>query len=155
MLSVFQKLLKKELGRQQYEKCCLSFEEYKRSKDPKNRVKGSQQVYRDLYEYLKDQDMELLHEKMEHLIDGMCEAVNISKYYICAFMFYLLGALFLIMQRLNPGITIGSLILMSGLFIYKTCQFVANKYCYIDANIVLVYKSVLDYLLKKYGEIDN
>lgn len=152
MLGVFQKLLKRELGKQRYKQYCLIFEKYKINKNAINRIESSQEVYQDLFEYLKDQDFFALHRRMETLVDSMCDAVNISKYYIFSFIFYLGGALFLIIQRLDPLVTILSLLLMSSLFIYKTCEFVVNKYCYIDANIILIYKSVLDHLLKKYEQ---
>ncbi len=152
MLSVFHKLLKKELGELRYKRYCLIFEKYKINRSAKNRMESSQEVYQDLYEFLKDQDFLTLRHRMETLVDSMCVAVNISKYYIFAFFFYLGGSLFMIVKGLDPRITIISLLLMSGLFIYKTCEFVVNKYCYIDANIILVYKSVLDQLLLKYED---
>lgn len=148
MASVFSKHLKRELGKQRYEMYCTFFESYKMNKSMQNRQVSTKEVYEDLYEYLKDQDVTILHKKMERLIDSMCEAVNISKFYIFSFMCYLAGSLFLIIQNLDPKVTIISLLLLSGLFIYKTCEFVVNKYCFIDANIILVYKSVLDRLLK-------
>lgn len=149
MANVFQKFLKKDLGEHRYQEYCLIFEKYKLNRSTVNRLVSSQEVYRDLYEFLKDQDFMTLRQRMESLIDSMCEAVNISKYYAFAFVFYLGASLFLIFQGLNPQVTILSLLLMSGLFIYKTCEFVSNKYCYVDANIILVYKSVLDQLLQK------
>ncbi len=152
MLSVFHKLLKKELGELRYKQYCLIFEKYKINRSSKNRMESSQEVYQDLYDFLKNQDFLTLRHRMETLIDSMCVAVNISRYYIFAFLFYLGGSLFLIFQGLNSRITILSLLLMSVLFIYKTCEFVVNKYCYIDANIILVYKSVLDQLLLKFDE---
>jgi len=152
VLSVFHKLLKKELGELRYKQYCLIFEKYKINRSSKNRMESSQEVYQDLYDFLKNQDFLTLRHRMETLIDSMCVAVNISRYYIFAFLFYLGGSLFLIFQGLNSRITILSLLLMSVLFIYKTCEFVVNKYCYIDANIILVYKSVLDQLLLKYDE---
>ncbi|MFA9465383.1 MAG: hypothetical protein ACERKN_13945 [Velocimicrobium sp.] len=153
VLSVFKKFLKKELGEQRYQKYCLSYEKYKINRSSKNRMESSQEIYQDLYDFLKDQDFLTLHTRMEKLIDSMCEAVNISKHFMLAFLFYIGGSLFLIIQQIEPEIMIGSLLLMSVLFIYKTCEFVVNKYCYIDANIMLVYKSVLDHLLQKYDKI--
>ncbi|MDF2951922.1 MAG: hypothetical protein K0S18_1505 [Anaerocolumna sp.] len=49
------------------------------------------------------------------------------------------------MQKdIHPMITVISLILMSVSFIVKTYEYLINKYCFIDAHIVLVYKTVLD-----------
>ncbi len=149
MLGVFERFLKKELGRQTYEKYCSSFDKYRLDKSIQNRITSSQTIYDDLYESLKDQDIAVLQHKLERLINSMCESVNISKYYMFSFFFYLGCSLFLIFQNLDPQITIFTLILMSGAFIFKTCEFVANKYCFVDANIVLVYKSVLDQLIAR------
>ncbi|MDK2808490.1 MAG: hypothetical protein PWP24_1225 [Clostridiales bacterium] len=155
VLGVFQKLLRRELGEQRYKKYCETYDSYKKYHTVKARMESSQRIYEDLYEYLKDQELESLRTRMENLIEGMIEAVNINKHYVFAFVFYLGSALFLILQNINPWITIISLLLMSALFLYKTCEFVVNKYCYIDANIVLVYKSVLDRLLNSQEENEN
>jgi hypothetical protein len=48
------------------------------------------------------------------------------------------------MKDIHPMITVISLILMSVSFIVKTYEYLINKYCFIDAHIVLVYKTVLD-----------
>ena len=36
---------------------------------------------------------------------------------------------------------------MNVAFVYKTYEFISNKFCYIDAQIVLVYKAVLDRII--------
>ena len=152
VLGVFQEFLKKDLGEQRYRKYCSIYDKYRLNKSARSRQESGQEVFQDLYELLKDQETFVLQKKMEALIESMCEAVNISRYYIFAFCFYLAAALFLIFRQLEPMVTIVSLLLMSGLFIYKTCEFVVNRYCYIDANIVLIYKSVLEQLIKRKEE---
>lgn len=147
MSSVFQKLLRKEFGKEDYEDFCMFYEKYRMNKNHGSRIQGNRQVYNYLYEMLKNKERPDLEKRMERLLDSMCIAVNINRHYILFLAFYLAGALFLIMQELNSTITVISLLLISAVFIYKTWEYVINKFCYVDANIVLVYKSVLDRLL--------
>ena len=77
----------------------------------------------------------------------MLLARQINRQYVFAFLFYLFCTLFLIGLELKAGVTVVSLILMSVCFLYKTFEFVVNKFCFIDASIAIVYKSVLDKLI--------
>lgn len=147
MTSVFKKLLSKELGEERYDGYYLCYRNLLSDKGYDGRKFGNQQVYKELYEYLKETDKSSLDKMLERLTDTMQSAVVINKQYMFAFIFYLMSAIFLILMELNPAITIVSLILMSACFIYKTCEYVVNKFCYIDASIALVYKSVLDKLI--------
>lgn len=155
MLGVFQKYLRKELGAERYENYCQIFEKNKKSQNPRIRKESSEKIYEDLYEFLKDKDTEELRGKLESLVDSMCETVSISKGYIFAFCFYLGSSLFLIFKQLNPMVTLVSLLLISALFLYKTCEYVVNRYCYVDANIILVYKAVLEGLLIRRTKTDE
>ena len=51
------------------------------------------------------------------------------------------------MRPMALELTVMSLILISICFIYKIYEFITNKFCYIDAQIVLVYKAVLDRII--------
>ena len=64
-----------------------------------------------------------------------------------ALMFYLFSSIYLIFKDLHPELTLISLTLMSVCFVYKTYEFVVNKFCYVDAHIALVYKAVLDRII--------
>lgn len=147
MTSVFKKLLSKELGEERYDGYYLCYRNVLRDQGYAGRKIGNEQVYKEMYEYLKEKDKHVLDKMLERLTDAMESALIINKQYVFAFIFYLLSAMFLIFMKLNPLVTIVSLILMSTCFIYKTCEYVVNKFCYIDANIALVYKAVLDKLI--------
>lgn len=147
MNSVFRKLLSKELGTKRYEEYCESYRSCLENKGPDGRKQGNKVIYKELYEYLEDRDLKSLTKMMERFSDTMVLARQINRQYIFAFLFYLFCSLFLIGMELQGGITVVSLILMSACFIYKTFEFVVNKFCYIDASIALVYKSVLDKLI--------
>lgn len=142
MSNVFKKLISKEMGELNYHRyfCFV-----KKSLD--NRANDSQAIYNDMYEKLKYRDMKALNKMHDRLNDTMLLAFRISKNYFFEFLFYLAASIFMIARSLPPQFTILSVALMSICFIYKTYEFLANKFCFIDAQIVLVYKAVLDKII--------
>lgn len=152
MTSVFKKLISRELGESKYNKYFFCYQKLILDKKYESKKFDNKEIYDDIYEMLKDKDQEDLKSMLERLLDAMCLALKISRNYIFTFIVYLLAAAFIIFQGLLPVITVMGLILMSLCFIYKTYEFVVNKYCFIDAHIVLVYKSVLDRLLLLNGD---
>ncbi|NLZ83430.1 MAG: hypothetical protein GX915_07185 [Clostridiales bacterium] len=142
MANVFKKLISKELGEVNYR---LYSSLIKRSIF--NKKGESQLLFNDMYEKLTSRDIKSIAKMHERLNDTMLLAFRISKNYFFAFLFYFLATLFIISRDLQPMFTAGSLILMSICFTYKTYEFIVNKFCYIDAQIVLVYKTVLDRII--------
>lgn len=142
MANVFRKLISKELGEINYHR----YSSYiKRNMDNKN--SNSQMIFNDMYEKLAVRDIKSIAKMHERLNDTMILAFRISKNYFFSFLFYLASSIFLIAKGLQPELTILALSLMSICFVYKTYEFIANKFCYIDAQIVLVYKTVLDQII--------
>lgn len=142
MSNVFKKLISKELGEVNYHRY---FSFVKKSMDTKRA--DSQVIYNDMYEKLKYRDFKSIMKMNNRLNETMLLAFRISKNFFFAFIVYLGASIFLIVNGLQPMITIGALILLNISFIYKTYEFLANKFCYIDAQIVLVYKAVLDRII--------
>ena len=112
-----------------------------------NKKGDSQVVFNDMYEKLIVRDIKSIAKMHERLNDTMILAFRISKNYFFAFLFYFASSVFLIAKEIQPELTIIALVLMSMCFVYKTYEFLANKFCYIDARIVLVYKTVLDHII--------
>jgi hypothetical protein len=142
MSNVFRKLISKELGAVNYNRY-FSFIK----KNLEDKKSDSQSIYNDMYEKLKYRDMKSITKMHNRLNETMLLAFRISKNYFFAFLFYLAATVFLIAKDIRPDLTIIALILMNVSFIYKTYEFVSNKFCYIDAQIVLVYKAVLDRII--------
>lgn len=142
MANVFKKLISKELGEVNYHRY-FSFVK----KNIENRTADSQIIYNDMYEKLKYRDLRSITKMHNRLNETMLLAFRISRNFFFAFTFYLAAMIFLIARSLRPELTILAMILMSIAFIYKTYEFIANKFCYIDAQIVLVYKAVLDRII--------
>lgn len=100
-----------------------------------------------MYDKLKDKDLRVIKRMHERLNDAMLLALRISKTYLFTFLFYLGAVIFVFGVGLQPILMVIGLILMTLCFLFKTYEFIVNKYCFIDAQIVLVYKAVLDELL--------
>lgn len=151
MANVFKKLISKELGEVNYHRYS-SF--IKRSMV--NKKGESQLLFNDMYEKLTTRDIKSIAKMHERLNDTMLLAFRISKNYFFALIFFSTASLFIISKELQPMFMVGSLILMSICFTYKTYEFIANKFCYIDAQIVLVYKTVLDRIItNEYKKING
>lgn len=148
MASVFRKLISKEFGDSKYHKYFYIYQKRVIDKTYDYKNLNNEEIFNDIYEELKDIDILQLKKRMERLSDAMYIALRISKIYIFTLIFYLGASLFLLSLDLQLMITVGGLMLMSICFVYKTYEFIVNKFCYIDAHIVIVYKSVLDELLQ-------
>lgn len=142
MMSVFKKLIRKELGEVNYNKYFTYVQ-----KNLRNKSLESKEVYEDIYTRLKDKDIESIARMHDRLNDAMLLAFRISKNYMFALIFYIAASAFILLKGLVPLISIMALGTMSVLFLVKTYEFVINKYCFIDAQIVLVYKSVLEKII--------
>ncbi len=142
MSNVFKKLISKELGEINYHR----YSSYVR-RNIENRSADSQTIYNDMYEKLKYRDLKSITKMHNRLNDTMLLAFRISRNFLFAFLFYLIATIYLIASAVSPGLTILALILMNIAFVYKAYEFIANKFCYIDAQIVLVYKAVLDRII--------
>lgn len=107
----------------------------------------SQALYNDMYEKLKYRDFKSITKMHNRLNDTMLLAFRISKNFFFAFIVYLTATVFLVTKELPPQLMLISLIAMNACFAYKIYEFVVNKFCYIDAQIVLIYKAVLDRII--------
>ena len=142
MMSVFKRLIRRELGEGNYNKYFTYIQRNLRDKSLE-----SKEVYDDIYLRLKDKDIESIAHMHDRLNETMLLAFRINRTYLFTLLAYLVGAIFLLTRGLLPVVTITALTIMSGLFIVKTYEYVINKYCFIDAQIVLVYKSVLEKII--------
>jgi len=107
----------------------------------------SQALYNDMYEKLKYRDYKSITKMHRRLNDTMLLAFRISKNFFFAFIVYLAATVFLVTKDLQPQLILFSMISMNICFVYKIYEFIVNKFCYIDAQIVLIYKAVLDRII--------
>lgn len=147
MSSVFKKLITKELGASRYNKYFFCYQKLIIEKKYDSTKLSNQEIHDDMYNTLKDRDIVTLQKMLERLLDCMHLALSISKQYMFILFAYILTIVLILSQGFLWWITVCSIATLSIAFIYKTIEFIVNKYCFIDAHIILVYKSVLDELI--------
>ncbi len=153
MSNVFKKLIRRELGEANYDRYFSSVK-----KNLETKASDSQSIYNDMYEKLKYRDLKAITKMHNRLNETMVLAFKISKNFFFAFLFYLAACIFIIAKVDLPIFSIGALVLINICFVYKAYEFIANKFCYIDAQIILVYKAVLDRIIlneRKNSQEDN
>ena len=142
MANVFKKLIRNELGESSYKKYFIFTK-----CNIHNRRDDNQLVFDDMYNKLKYRDVKTISKMHSRLNDTLLLALKINKNFLFAFFFYLFASLYIILKGLSFNMTITSLSIMGVCFLYKLFEFIANKFCYVDAQIVLIYKSVLDKII--------
>ena len=147
MASVFSKLICKELGDESYEKYFSCYQKKIADKTYNHHVLENEEIYADMYLRLKNCDLASLNKMMKNLSESMFYVLRISKTFKYVVAAYLMGIILLICLGVNFWIGLVSVIALSVAFIYKLYEFIINKYCFIDAHIVIIYKSVLDRLI--------
>ena len=151
MLSVFGKLLCKELGEQKYDKYFVYYSLYVNSisqKDAGNESsKQNEIIFVDIYNQLKEKDIYLLHGMLERLLSAIELSIRITRQYIWVLLASIItiGLLwFCPVYEFISLIGIATVIISLG---YKSVVFVVNRYCFIDANIMLLYKTALFHII--------
>jgi hypothetical protein len=142
MSNVFKKLISKELGEVNYHRY---FSFIKRNSD--RRLCDSRVIFDDMYEKLRYRDFKSIARMHNRLNETMLLAFRISRNFVFAILYYLGAMVYLISMDISPELTAIALVLMNICFLYKVYEFICNKFCYIDAQIILVYKAVLDRII--------
>lgn len=148
-MNIFRKCLKKQFGKSKYVmyvKMCE--EEVEKSTISKTKLEDKK-IFVDMYEQLKQENEEYIKEKIEILTETLKHSLRVGMGFSGIFVFYILADIFLIALQLDHIITCAALLLMGICFIYKLLEFLANKYCFVDAYLIMIYKSVLEKLYKK------
>lgn len=157
MISEFKKLLSKEFGLDEYN----AYFEYA------NRIFQMEQagqrnkktallredvilktlVFRNMEEILNQKSKLQLNQCNERLLECMEITIDISHRFFMVFFAYLASSFLLLGLSLHMAVSILAMVLLTSCFLYKAVEFIVNKYCYIDAYLILIYKNVLQKLL--------
>ena len=143
MESVFKKLIRKEFGTKKYHAYCDTI-----YKNLANRKVACEEVYADIYAHCSRKDKTTIEKMQEQLNEAMKTALYISRNFTMVFLVYAFAFLFLLGENLDTSIMLFAGGAMTVAFLVKVCEFFVNKFCFIDAQIVVVYKEVLDKILK-------
>lgn len=147
MSSVFRKLITKELGANRYNNYFFCYQKLIIEKKYDSTNLSNKEIHDDMYQCLAEEDQKALEGKLERLLDAMHLALRISKQYLFIVLAFIAAVIFILANGLVWWVALVSIVMCTIAFGYKTCEFIVNKYCFIDAHIVLIYKSVLDELL--------
>ena len=174
MLSVLGRYISEELGEQkyfwyfdQYRKWMIKKNEKKEmiedenfSRKPLSEVvhttsksenpEKNEVIFNDIYQQLKNEDIRTLSYMLERMLDAINTSLQITKRYIFVVISVILASIALFVFNVMPIILVGGIVAMIILFLFKTYEFILNRFCYIDAHILLVYKSVLFQLILTY-----
>lgn len=149
-MNVFRQLLKKEFGRESYNRYVTSYQQLLQITRDRGQL-YNQEVFSDIYNQLKEKDVKNLQERAKRLLDAMYSSMNITKYLWLRMMSCMVAVIVLLSMQLATPAVIAGILLVAGCFVYSIAQYAANRFCFIDAHIVIAYKTVLDALLLSKG----
>jgi hypothetical protein len=105
---------------------------------------SSKPIFDDMYNQLKEENKARIAERMRDLLDTLSTAFRITQYFIFVILAYVLANVVILALDLDYYVTCVSIALMGVCFLYKLVEFVSNKYCVLDAYLIMIYKSVLE-----------
>lgn len=138
VFNVLKKTLRSEFGQAKYKQYAHFIKQNIRKSET-----DDSEIYGDLYLLLQTKDETCLAEMQERLNGSLLDAFYVSKNYLWAFVEYLV-AFVLIASLVIQKYAVVLLLIISAAFLVKTYEFLVNKFCYVDAHMVLIYKAVLD-----------
>ena len=149
MANVFKNLIRKEFGDKNYYKYFFCYQNMLYNDDFEIDEVVKDEVYEDIYNNLKHLDMKTLMKKQNRLSAAMMTAFSIRSSFLIVVAFYIATLWILLSQGLNPMVVKLSIIVVSTAFLYKAYEYIINKFCYVDAHIAIIYKTVLESLINQ------
>ncbi len=146
MSSEFKKLISRELGKNNYNRYASFIRSGKQ--DKRSDLK---EIFRDIYNQLEYDDASEIVTRHNRLNDSLLDAFRINRTYLFSFLYYTAAVMFLIAADLELIPVLTAFAAITLVFLKRTCEYLENKYCYVDAQIVLIYKAVLERLIISKG----
>lgn len=148
-MNVFRKCLQKELGEDAYKHYIKVCEDELFESSHENWKMEDQTVYKEMSVELRKKNRADIKKSGEHLVAAMYSAFEIGRRFIFVTIFYAIANVVMLVLNLDYTVTCVSIALMGVCFIYKLVEFLSNKYCFIDAYLIMVYKSILEEIMGK------
>lgn len=147
-MNVFRKRLRAEFGKKVYRhfvSLCKEELEQKRNRAPEEQIKAHEKVlYSEMCQQLQILTKEEIEKKKERLAGTLMDAFRIARQFSFVFMFYVTASLIMAVMGLDARVTNVSLVLMGICFLYKVYEFICNRFCFVDAYLIMLYKTVLE-----------
>lgn len=151
MLSILGKLICKELGEQKYDMYFECYSRYVHSDGSEPKNSHSEMIFRDIYKQLGNKDIYTLQKMLERLLGAIELSVKISRQYMWVWLCTVITIVLLIFMPVSFWWTVFGIGFVITCFGYKSVVFIINRYCFIDANIVLLYKTALYHMILTYN----
>ena len=158
MTSEFKKLLSREFGKEEYnayfEYTSRVFQRKRLEKEETRLMLLKEEsllktyVFRNMEEILNHRTKKQLYKSNERLLECMEVTMDINGGFFMVFIAYLLSSFMLLTLFLHPVVSITAMCLLTAVFLHKAMEYIVNKYCYVDAYLILIYKNVLKKLLE-------
>ena len=142
MLSILGKLLCSELGVHKYN---VYFDCYTKNN------KQNEVIFYDIYKELGGKDIYTLQKMLERLLSAVELSVRVSKQFIWVLLGTVITIISLVIINIPAYLTILGIVLVTVCFLYKSIVYLLNRYCYVDANITLLYKTALYHRILTYN----
>lgn len=143
-MNVFKKCLRKEFGKKGYERYVELFNEELKNYDNIKIDIENKKIYKDMYEVLSKDSKKVIGNKIENLSCTLYKALQIVRKFSGVLCAYIIGNIVLLGLNLNYYITCISIAVLGVAFLYKLMEFLENKFCFIDAYLIMIYKTVLE-----------
>ena len=144
-MNVFRKRLRAEFGQKSYRHFVTMCREEMKENNPLDEIETDvKEVYREMCERIREWTPEEIAKKKERLAGTLLEAFRIARQFSFVFLFYIVANVVLIAMGLQPAVTNVSLALIGLCFLYKVYEFVCNRFCFVDAYLMMLYKTALE-----------
>lgn len=145
-MNVFRKCLCRELGDEAYRHYVEVCEkEFQKPKGLQKKIE-EQVVYKEMLLQLCKRSQTEISLSGERLVSTLYSAFLIGKRFLSVTVFYAIANLVVLLLELDYTVTCVAVAMMGVCFLYKLVEFLSNKYCFMDAYLIMVYKSVLEKL---------
>lgn len=149
MINAFEGLLRKELGNSKYVDYLRKYQKMEQLRRTKGERIKIADVSEEIYEGLKEKDISVLLQMQSRLKDTIMLVLKLSKHYIFIVITYFLALVFIFSLGEVAYINMVTSVILTIAFFYKTYEFLINKYSYLDAYIVIAYKTALEKRLQE------
>ena len=107
-------------------------------------MRNEKVVYLEMCRQIQSLTKEEIEKKKERLAGTLMDAFRIARQFGFVFVFYVVASMILAAMGLDSRVTNISLVLMGVCFLYKVYEFVCNRFCFVDAYLMMLYKSALE-----------
>lgn len=159
MHNEFRKLLNKEFGKDEYnayvEYVNRMFQRQKMERRTKPRVEAVREeemlrmfIFKSMEKIMDTKSKPQIGRAAKRLSDSMRLIMEIHRQFLFVVLAYIASVAVLLLLSLHPWVSAAAIVFLTICLLYKAWEYVANKYCYTDAYLVVIYKDVLKKLIE-------